>query len=48
MRHSITFFLNSMTDTEYLKMLEIEYSQRYNDPDLFDEINEFEDMEDFE
>ena len=37
-----------MTDSEYLEMLEAEYSMRCNDPDLFDEINEFEDMEDFE
>ena len=37
-----------MTDAEYLEMLEAEHSMRCNDPDLFDEINEFEDMEDFE
>ena len=37
-----------MTDSEYLEMLEAEYSMRCNDPDLFDEINEFEDVEDFE
>ena len=37
-----------MTDSEYLEMLEAEYSMRSTDPDLFDELNEFEDMEDFE
>ena len=37
-----------MTDAEYLEMLEAEHSMRCNDPDLFDEINEFEDMEDYE
>ena len=37
-----------MTDSEYLEKLEAEYSMRCSDPDLFDEINEFEDMEDYE
>ena len=34
-----------VTDAEYLEMLEAEHSMRCNDPDLFDELNEFEDME---
>ena len=37
-----------MTDAEYLEQLEAEHSMRCNDPDLFDELNEFEDLEDFE
>ena len=37
-----------MTTTEYLEMLEAEWSMRSNDPDLFDELNEFEESEDFE
>ena len=36
-----------MTDNEYMEQLEAEWSMRSNDPDFFDELNEFEDLEDF-
>ena len=37
-----------MTDTEYLEMIKREWSKLDDDPDLFDELSEFEELIDID